>query len=230
MSKFSNILTMFLVVLIVAILGIAGYFIYDTFNSKAINNKAQSAIDEFEKSTKKVKRNNDKNTSSNEAHTSLEDLANLLATDSNTSEEANKAEKAYYEGYEIKGTIQIPKTNVNYPVLEKVNKKTLEIAVGIAYGPGLNKEGNTCIYGHNYRNGTFFSNNKKLQNGDKVLITDQTGETVTYIIYKIYETDQNDATYMTRNTEGRREISLQTCTDDNKARIIIWAAEEGSME
>jgi hypothetical protein len=31
---------------------------------------------------------------------------------------------------------------------------------------------------------------------------------------------------MTRDTEGRREISLQTCTDDSSGRIIIWAAEE----
>jgi len=30
---------------------------------------------------------------------------------------------------------------------------------------------------------------------------------------------------MTRDTEGRREISLQTCTDDSSKRIIIWAAE-----
>ena len=84
------------------------------------------------------------------------------------------------------------------------------------------------MYGHNYINGTFFSNNKKLKNGDEIKITDQKGEEVTYIIYKIYETDANDATYMTRDTQGRREISLQTCTDDSKARIIIWAAEKGS--
>jgi len=229
---------MILVVLIVAILGVVGYFAYDTLNAKKIDNNAQSALDEFENATKVVKKKvnkNDQNEVSNETSSSLEDIANQLATDEENKraeEEKNKEEKepevAYYEGYEIKGKIEIPATKVNYPVLESVTKKSLEIAVGIAYGPGLNEVGNTSIYGHNYRNGTFFSNNKKLKNGDEIKITDQKGEEVTYIIYKIYETDANDATYMTRDTQGRREISLQTCTDDSKARIIIWAAEKGS--
>jgi len=131
------------------------------------------------------------------------------------------------EGYEVKGRIQIPKTGIDYPVLETVTKKSLEIAVGIAYGPGLNEVGNTIIYGHNYRrNGVFFSDNKKLANGDKVLITDQMGQTITYTIYNIYQTTPSDASFFTRDTEGRREISLQTCTDDSKGRIIIWAAEQ----
>ena len=101
------------------------------------------------------------------------------------------------------------------------------MGITIAYGPGLNEPGNTCLYGHNYRNSLFFSNNDKLTNGDKVLITDQWGEKVTYVIYNIYQTDANDASYMQRPIdEGKREISLQTCTDDNSGRIIIWAAEQ----
>ena len=130
------------------------------------------------------------------------------------------------EGYEVKGTIKIPKTGIEYPVLDSVTKRSLEIAVGIAYGPGINEVGNTIIYGHNYRNGLFFSDNKKLSNGDKILLTDQTGKTITYVIYNIYQTDPSDASYFTRDTNGKREISLQTCTDDSSARIIIWAAEE----
>lgn len=241
MSKYSNVLTMILVVLIVAILGIVGYFLYDTLNSKTIDSNAHVAIDEFENATKKVKRNKKSENvteTTNTTSSSLSDIADLLASESSTSQpevteqqpsNEEEPEKVFYEGYEIKGTIKIPKTNVNYPILETVTKKSLEVAVAIAYGPGLNQVGNTTIYGHNYRNNTFFSNNKKLQMGDSIEITDQYGETVRYKIYNIYETAPSDATYMTRDTEGRREISLQTCTDDSKARIIIWAAEEGSM-
>lgn len=240
MSKYSNVLTMILVVLIVAILGIVGYFAYDAFYSKKIDSNAQTAITEFETATqvkrKDDKKNNTVNETSTSSTTTLDDVANLLASETTTAEEEKKnneeqeeVKKAYYEGYEIKGVINIPKTGIEYPVLESVTKKSLEVAVGIAYGPGLNEVGNTTIYGHNYRNGTFFSNNKKLAKGDKILITDQKGETVTYIIYNMYETSPNDASYMTRDTGGRREISLQTCTDDSKARIITWAAEEGSI-
>lgn len=91
---------------------------------------------------------------------------------------------------------------------------------------GLNEVGNTVIIGHNNRNGLFFSNNKKLNNGDLVYITDLNGSTVTYVIYNKYETTDTDTDYMTRDTNGAREISLSTCTDKGDKRIIIWAKEQ----
>ncbi len=164
--------------------------------------------------------------------TSLQDKLNAFDQYLNESQptepENTEPEKVYMEDYEVLGRIEIPKTKVDYPVLENVTKRSLEIAVGYAYGPGLNQVGNTTIFGHNYRNGLFFSNNKKLSNGDKIYITDASGEKVTYVIYHIYQTTPNDASYMQRETNGRREISLQTCTDDSSGRIIIWAAEQGS--
>ena len=135
-------------------------------------------------------------------------------------------EKVFMEDYEVMGKIEIPKTGIKYPILERVTVRSIEMAVAIAYGPGLNEVGNTVIYGHNYRNGLFFSDNKRLSNGDKIYITDKYGEKVTYEIYNIYQTDASDASYFVRDTEGRREISLQTCTDSGDGRIIIWAAEK----
>ena len=35
--------------------------------------------------------------------------------------------------------------------------------------------------------------------------------------------DDTDTEYMTRDTQGAVEISLTTCTDDSKARLIILA-------
>ena len=228
-NKYSNILTMLLVIFIVAIIGIIGYFGYDLLNSKSVNDNAQSTLEEFEKSVKRETISKEpavNNTTENTAVVNpLDQLNQMTDTQNTVTEEAQEPEKVYMEGYEVKGRIQIPKTGVDYPVLAEVTKKSLEIAVGIAYGPGLNEVGNTIIFGHNYRNGLFFSDNKKLANGDKILITDQMGQTVTYSIYNIYQTTPSDAEYFKRDTEGRREISLQTCTDDSSARIIIWAAE-----
>ena len=45
-------------------------------------------------------------------------------------------------------------------------------------------------------------------------------------IYNIYETSPDDSDFYTRDTKGKREISLTTCTDNSKARLIIWAVEE----
>lgn len=238
-DKYGNILTMLLVIFIVAIFGIVGYFVYDMLNSNNINENAQSAMDQFEASTQTVKNEKNKNKVKKEnkvkneyvpidrnAVNPLEELNQLNADRVPDETERQEPEKVYMEDYEVKGTIEIPKTGIKYPVLDSVTKRSLEIAVGIAYGPGLNQVGNTIIYGHNYRNGLFFSDNKKLVSGDVIYITDQYGEKVTYEIYNVYQTSANDASYFTRDTEGRREISLQTCTDDSAGRIIIWAAEK----
>ena len=54
-------------------------------------------------------------------------------------------------------------------------------------------------------------------------ITDNEGTRLAYTIYRTYEAPDSEAEYMTRDTQGAREISLSTCTDDSKARLIIWA-------
>ncbi len=232
-GKYSNVLTMILVILIVAILGILGYFAYDMLHAKNVNSNALTAIDEFENATKEIKKDTSSMNTDDESQNLVDrDLLGELGSYSTEQETtAQEAEKVYMEGYEVKGVIEIPKTGIKYPVLESVTKKSLEVAVGIAYpqNANLNEVGNVCIYGHNYRNGLFFSDNKKLTKGDEIYITDEKGERVIYVVYNIYETTPTDAEYMTRDVAGRREISLQTCTDDSSGRIIVWAAEKGSM-
>lgn len=225
-SKYSNVLTMLLVVFIVAILGIIGYFSYDLLNSKAVNANAQSTLDEFQKAVTKetVSKANEEKENTGEVPNPLEELERL--TPEKKEETVKEPEKVYMEDYQVMGSIKIPKTGIEYPVLDNATKRSLEIAVAIAYGPGVNEVGNTVIFGHNYRNGLFFSDNKKLSNGDKILLTDQYGKTISYSIYNIYQTDPNDAAYFIRDTQGKREISLQTCTDDSSKRLIIWAVED----
>lgn len=236
-SKYSNFLTMLLIVIIVAILGIIGYFAYDMFNQHDKNSKAQSAIEEFNKATQSVKKEFASNTANETANEKVGEVQNPLETLNTTASQANTAtsgatanvQKTYLDGYEILGTINIPKTKCNYPILNEVTKHSIEVAVAVLYPTkleSLNMPGNTVIVGHNYRNGLFFSNNKKLSEGDKIIIESAT-EKVTYVIYSMYETSPDDAEYMQRDTEGKREISLSTCTDDSSKRLIILAREEG---
>lgn len=90
---------------------------------------------------------------------------------------------------------------------------------------GINKVGNTVIQGHNYRNGMFFSNLKKMSNGDKIYITDTDGVKITYEAYSIFEAGETDTSFYKRDTAGLREITLSTCTDDGSARTIVLAKE-----
>ena len=207
-SKYSKFLTVLLVVAIIAIVALLGFFGYDLYRKYFADKNAQEAIAQFEKTTK-------------DNQDDSGDLEQVGSTDL-SGEGSTKL-----QGYTVLGTIEIPKIDVTYPILENVTKKSIEIAVAVLYGPGLNQVGNTVIVGHNYRNGTMFSNISKLSNGDSIYITDATGQKVKYSIYNMYQTTAEDFDYATRDTEGRKEISLSTCvTNDSKHRTIIWAAAD----
>lgn len=240
-NKYSNILTMVLIVIIVAIVGICFYYGYDYYTQEAGEEQTKKVVEQFNNSTAKKKVVVSKNTTTKNEVSKPENVADLsdlyenILSEPEVQEpvvdeeptEREEPEKQYLEGYEIVGTIRIPKTGIEYPVLSKVTKKSLETSVAILYGPGVNVPGNTVIVGHNYRNKRFFSNNDKLTSGDEVILTNVYGETVTYVIYNMYYTSPDDAEYMLRNVEeGVREISLSTCNDDSSQRLIIWAREK----
>jgi len=152
------------------------------------------------------------------------DPVNEVTTSMGTGSSSGK--KTYtYKGFNVLGSINIPKTGINYPIIDTASKKGIETSVAYFYGPGPNQVGNTTIVGHNYRNGSFFGKNKRLANGDIIYITDNSGAKIKYTIYNIYTTTPDDGTYLTRDTNGKREVSLSTCTDDSKGRLVIWARE-----
>lgn len=214
-SKYGNLLTVILVIAIIAIVGIIILIGYNIYKKFYIEKGAEEAVSQFENTVG----NGDET-----GNTIQEGISGIDDTEGNTT--TTSGNKTTYKGFDVLGTIQIPKINLKYPILAKVTPKSLKTSVAWLYGPGLNEIGNNVIIGHNYRNGTMFSNVKKLENGNAIYITDTNGRKVKYVVYKIYRTSGDDATYMTRNTNGKREISLSTCTDDSKARTVVWAREE----
>ena len=233
-KRFGDILTFVLIILIVVILGILGYFGYSAISKSKTKANTDNALQDFQQSINNTAKNEDKvkDTTSGDdisnTTSSANDILNQLNTSNTTSNAGTTSisKKTYMEDYEVIGSIKIPKTKLEIPILEKVTKRSLEISVAKFDGPGLNEVGNTTIMGHNYRNGLFFSDNEKLSMGDKIYITDQTGTTIEYEIYNIYETDPSEAEYMRRDTNGKREISLSTCNDDSSKRLVIWAVEK----
>ena len=131
---------------------------------------------------------------------------------------------AEYNGYSTIGKIQIPATGVDIPILSNVTVKGMENAPCLLYQTGeLNKNGNSLIVGHNYRNGTIFSNNQYLDIGDKMYVTTLDGNMLEYTIYNKFVTTAEDTTYIKRDTNNKPEITLSSCTDDDELRIIILA-------
>ena len=223
-SKYSNFLTILLVVIIIAIIAIIGFLGFKFYETSVNKENSEKFVDTFGDQSQ----NNNNNNTSIIPPTTDEDISYEGIEDGNQSNNNNNStsdNRKIYNGFLVSGTIVIPATNLKCPILaqSECSPKALEASVVELYGPGLNKVGNTTISGHNYRNGTFFSNNKKLKVGDRIFITDETGKRLSYTIYDKFEAKENYADYMSRDTQGAIEISLSTCTDDSKARLIILA-------
>ena len=138
--------------------------------------------------------------------------------------------RSYMEGYLMVGEIEIPRINLRYNILERGTVRSLNIGVAVMWPNDaeeeLNEPGNVVIIGHNYRNGTLFSNNARLQLGDTITITDTAGRRVNYVIYEMFETTDTDTRFITRDTRGATEITLSTCTDCGDRRLVIQARAE----
>lgn len=127
--------------------------------------------------------------------------------------------------YHAIGVINIPSIDVNYPILSTYSDELLKIAPCKFHGPNPNAVGNLCIAGHNYKNDKFFSKVPKLEIGDIIEITDLSGKTIQYSVYNKFIVNPDQLESTSQLTNGRREITLITCTNDNKQRHIIKAKE-----
>lgn len=131
--------------------------------------------------------------------------------------------------YTTIATVSIPKINLQYPVLdgetdsEAETEALLKIAPTKFWGSNPNEVGNFCIVGHNYRNSKFFSKVPTLVEGDIIEITDLEGRTLRYSIYNKYEVVPEDLSCTSQLTNGKKEITLITCTNDSRMRVIIKA-------
>jgi LPXTG-site transpeptidase (sortase) family protein len=127
--------------------------------------------------------------------------------------------------YNTVGTINIPSIEVNYPILSETSDDLLKVSVCKFWGSDPNEVGNLCIAGHNYRNSKFFSKVLKLVVGDTIEITDLTGRTLTYAIYDKYTVDPTDVSCTSQITNGKKIVTLITCTNDSKQRVVLKAEE-----
>lgn len=227
-NKYNKVLTIILVIVAVAILIILGFWGYDIIRKRNIDKDTNQALTEFENvisKNKNKKKNNNNDTDNEIGNVELDQNLIVNQSASSTSSKSKLATQTY-KGFTVSGKIEIPAIKLAYPVLDRATKSSIKVAVGISYGVGLNNVGNTVIMGHNFRDGTFFSNLKNLKNGDVIYITDLTGTKIKYTIYNMYTTSASDFDYAVRDTAGKREISLSTCTDDVQARLVIWAKED----
>ena len=152
----------------------------------------------------------------------LETFSNIEIQDSGT---------VQLKGYDVIGVVTIPKIDIQYPILAietsnpEETKEPMRYGIVKYWGGNVNDYGNLSIAGHNNYNGTMFGKTKKLELGDIVELTDLTKATMQYEIYDIFVTDPNDVSILATNDETIREVTLITCTNGNRERLILKAKQ-----
>lgn len=131
-----------------------------------------------------------------------------------------------YGGYQVIGTIQIDKIDIEYPILIESTEDSLNKSITRVGNGKVNEIGNLTLAGHNYIDGSMFGKIDKLEEGDKISVLDLYGNKVEYVIFDKYVTEPNDTSILESLEKDRKEITLLTCINGNKNRLIIKASED----
>ncbi len=129
----------------------------------------------------------------------------------------------------VLGYIEIPSQNLKYPITE--GQEEINFKVGVGHKPGsaaIGELGNCFLGAHRggiY--GTMFKNIDKLKNGDKVILTDMNGTKYTYVVYDMFHVNANE-TWVIDDTKEGAVVSLMSCENNSRNRIIVRAKIEGS--
>ena len=225
--KFDFFLSVFLVCILISL---CIYAEYDRNKGEGISKEILASLDIPEEDTTVAKSDVLVVILNDEGQNGNSNYNNIVQEQPKSANAAKQTTKNGYE-YVAVATINIPKINVNYPILDgetdsvEETEELLKISPTKFWGPEPNEVGNFCIVGHNYRNTKFFSKVPTLENGDIIEITDLTGKTIKYRVYNKYEVEPTDVKCTTQLTNGQKEITLITCTYDSKLRVIVKARE-----
>lgn len=130
-----------------------------------------------------------------------------------------------YKGYDVIAKLEIPKIKLNTYILKNYSDNALNVSVTKFWGANPNEVGNFCVAGHNFQNKNMFHNLRKLEIGNQLTISDHTIGKIVYEIYDIYKVQPENVSCLSQETEGKREVTLITCTIDSEKRIIVKAKE-----
>ena len=110
--------------------------------------------------------------------------------------------------------------------MSETSEELLKISINKLWGPGPNEIGNYCVAGHNYKSGKMFGKLKNINIGEKMELTDLKGRTVTYIVSDKYTIDPTDVNCTSQLTNGRRKLTLITCSNSGSKRLVVQGYEQ----
>lgn len=192
-----NIINFIIVIIIICLYVAVALMIYSNFRERKRQEVANNIIDKVDKVIEENKESN------------------------NTTSEFNTT----YNGirYTVIGKIRIKKINIYQPILKENTKSAYNASVVKISGPDLNTSGNVSIGGHNFMKGNFFIKINRLREGDKITITDLTGQNVDYYVYEYGITSIDDPSYLSQPSDDSRIVTLVTCTKGGNERYYVKA-------
>lgn len=126
------------------------------------------------------------------------------------------------------GILEIPKYEVELPIIGKWSYKLLKISICRYKGPDPNEKGNLVLIGHNYKSGAHFGILKKLEVGDEIFLTDSaTGTRVRYEVYQI-KSIAPDAFSALKTYQGDYGLTLMTCKDNGTNRLLVRCVKKAA--
>ncbi|WP_411681884.1 sortase [Clostridium thailandense] len=123
------------------------------------------------------------------------------------------------------GKIVINKIDLNYPILEGSTKENLNISITRFYGSKINTIGNCVLAGHNLKDGSLFGRISELSENDKIILYDNLGKSKEYKIFSIKIVKPTDLSVLSQNTNNSCFVTLITCTNQGKSRLIVQAKQ-----
>lgn len=123
---------------------------------------------------------------------------------------------------DILGTLNIDKISLKIPIIEDANDKNLWLGAAHIKGTPLpNEKGNSFLASHNAKiYGKLFNRLHEINIGDKVLISTP-NENFNYVVYDKVVVPYDD-TECFKKIKGEYNISLVTCTNSGRKRLIIY--------
>lgn len=131
-----------------------------------------------------------------------------------------------YLGFDVTAKLIIPKINLETYILKDYQENGMKVCASKFWGPNPNEIGNFCIAGHNYEKENMFNHLIDLEIGDELYLLDNQNGKIKYKIYDIYKVKPENVKPLSQNTNGKRVVTLITCVNYSKNRLIVQAIEE----
>lgn len=196
------------ILLILAILVLAGVIGYDFYQGKQTNKNVDDILKQLD---------NQIVINISEGKTLENETSDLQIGEGGVTNTKTRGTTTI-NNYVVYGKIEVPNVGIRYPILE-YNTNTLKNSICNLSNSQINGKGNLCIAGHNTSNGTLFGKLKKVKCGDIIEVTNIYGKKYKYIVYSITAVQPNDNSLLAPTEEST--VTLVTCTNSARQRLVV---------